>query len=64
LFNSSMLLKIYQSFEYSMQCCNITSIQHLSQLKLQPVVMYTIQEGNLSLSFSLPLESNFLHPVS
>jgi len=34
LFNSSMLLKIYLSFVYSMQYCNITSIQQLSQLKL------------------------------
>ena len=34
LFNSSMLLKVYQSFEYSKQCCNISKIQRLSQLKL------------------------------
>ena len=34
LFNSSVLLKIYQSFEHPMQCCYITSIQQLPQLKL------------------------------
>jgi len=51
LYNSSMLLKTYQPFEYSTQCCNITSIQQLSQLKLQPV-MYTVQEGSLTVSLS------------
>jgi len=44
-FNTVLLLKIYQSFEYSLQCCNITSIQQLSQLKLNQCLCTQYMRG-------------------